>query len=130
MSSNIRSIDEMPALAARLGKARTDRIRYVGQANTQPLKGSTNIPNSVIGAMQYVAPHKLGCPIADVLSGASHLDQNQRVPLSVDRLYNILQCMPVINTREVMKMMAVDKRQAQRYVRAIKFALPHISSLV
>jgi len=130
LKSIIRSIDEMPHLKARLGKARVDRIRYAHQADASKLPRSTNVPNTVMDDVQGLVPHRPGCPIADILSGAAHLDPNQRVPLSVDRLYNMLQCMPMINTREVKKMMDVDDRQAQRYVRAMKFALPHISSLV
>ena len=130
MKRIIRSIDEMPTLKAQLGKARTDRIRYYGKADLRKQPNSTNVANTVLTHMQTVEPYKPGCPIADVLYGVAHMDNNQSKPLSIDRLYTVLQCIELINTREVMSMMAVDKRQAQRYVRAIKFALPHISSLV
>ncbi len=119
----------MPHLKARLGKARTDRIRYVGKADIRKQKHATNVENTVIDQLQFVTLHQPGCPIADVLSGVSRID-HQSIPLSVNRLYTILQCVETINTREVMAMLDVDKRQAQRYVRAVKFALPHIADLV
>lgn len=130
MSGNIPTIDEMPSLKAQLGKSRADRVRYAGNSDNSKQRNATNIHNTVMWSMQHVVPHQPGCPIADILYGTSFMDNNQKEPLSVDRLYNILQCMEIINTREVMAMMAIQKRQAQRYVRAIKFILPNISSLV
>jgi hypothetical protein len=128
--SKIRSIDKMPFLKERLGKARSDRVRYAGQSSTRKQKYTTNIKNTVIDAMQFITPHAAGCKVGDVLQGAANMDQSFTNPLSVSRLYNILQQIEMINTREVMSMMDIDKRQAQRYVRAIKFAMPHITLLV
>jgi len=120
----------MPHLKARLGKARTDRVRYAGTGDNRKEKGATNITNTLIQQMQFKQPHDYGCPIADVLYGAANIDSNQAIPLSVNRLYNILQSVETINTREVSKMTGLEKRQAQRYVRAVKFAMPHITGLV
>lgn len=128
MTKEIPSIDEMPNLKARLGKARTDRIRYAGQADPTKQPRSTNLHNTILEPMQYVSLHRPGCKVTDILTGTAWLDPNQAKPLSVDRLFTLFQCAPVINTREVMKMMAVDQRQAQRYVRAAKFALPHLEA--
>lgn len=128
MIEEVRPIDEMPHLKARLGKAKADRIRYVGQADTSRQKHATNVTNTVLEKMQYVEPFGLGCPITDILTGVSWMDQNQAKPLSVDRLFNLFQCIQTINTREIMKMMNVDKRQAQRYLRAARIALPHLEN--
>lgn len=46
--------------------------------------------------------------------------------LSASRLLNILQCVEMINTREVMKLMGVEKRQAQKYIKATKLAMDMI----
>lgn len=121
----VKPIDQMPHLMARLGKARTDRIRYTGQANLRRQPASTNIHNTLMDKMQYVVVHD-NSQVDDILHGVALMDQHS-IPLSVSRLYNILQCMEMINTREVMKMMGIDKRQAQRYVRAIKLAFPILS---
>lgn len=131
MTQQIPSIDDMPFLKARLGKARTDRVRYAGQQDAEPQKHAANIVNTIIEPMQYVSVHKPGCAVTDVLIGVATADtSNGGTPLSTRRLFNMFQCMPVINTRETMKMMDINKRQAQRYVRAFRIALPHISSLV
>lgn len=130
MPEEIPSIDDMPHLKARLGKARTDRIRYAGQEDPSKQKYVTNIANTVLDSMQFVSLHKPGCPVTDILTGAAWLDPSQAKPLSVDRLFNLFQCVQTINAREVMKMMAVDQRQARRYVRAAKFALPHLETQV
>lgn len=120
----------MPFLKARLGKIRADRLRYAHQGDRSREKGATNIPNTVINQMQYKQPQDYGCPVSDLISGAANIDVNQKIPLSVNRIYNILQSVETINTREVMKMTALDKRQAQRYVRAIKFAFPFLESAI
>ena len=127
---DIPSIDDMPYLKARLGKARSDRVRYAGNADTTHLKCATNIPNSVIAQMQFKRTTDYGCPISDVLQGAANMDAGHSLPLSVNRLYSVLQSIEVVNTREVMTMMAVDKRQAQRYVRAVKFVMPHLNAII
>ena len=123
-------IDQMHFLKKRLGKSRTDRVRYTGKANPRKQPASTNIPNTMLQAMQHYQPTDHHCPISDVLSGVANLDQDPRLPLSVNRLYTILQCVPMINTREVMVILDVDKRQAQRYVRALKMAIPYIESSI
>ena len=53
-----------------------------------------------------------GCWVDDIIQGVVRLDYGNSVPLSATRLYNILQCVEMINTREVMKLMDVELRQA------------------
>lgn len=116
-------IDSMPNLTARLGKAGTDRIRYTGLADASPLKGSRNIPNTLIGFMQDRELGAPGCWVDDIVQGVARLDYGNAVPLSAARLYNILQCVEMINTREVMKLMNVEIRQAQKYIKAARLIL-------
>ena len=124
-------IDTMSNLSARLGKARVDRIRYVNHASTERLHKSTNIPNTLIELMQTKEPYAHGCWVDDIIQGVARLEHHQTTggskPLSVSRLYNILQCVELINTRELMALMNVEQRQAQKYLKAIKLIMFHIN---
>jgi hypothetical protein len=125
------NIDAMPLFSAHLGKSRVDRIRYSRVMNTQRQPRARNIDNTLMDFMQRHQPHAENCPIDDIIQGIARLDHQQTTggskPLSVNRLYNILQCMPVINTREVMAMMVIEERQAQKYIKAIKLVMFHIN---
>lgn len=123
-------IDSMPNLTERLGKANVDRIRYAKLACTKPEYGKKNLPNTVMAFMQDKQPGDIGCWVDDIIQGVARLDHQQTekrpVPLSVPRLYNILQCIELINTREVTAMMAIEKRQAQKYVKAAQLVIKAI----
>lgn len=127
----VRPISQMLNLQRSLGKARTDRVRYVTLQNTSRLAKSQNIENIHLQLMQYKDPHAIGCYVDDIVQGIARLDHQMTKgiskPLSVSRIYNILQCMPLINTREVMAMLDVDTRQAQKYVKACKLVIFHIT---
>lgn len=121
-------IDDMPLLKERLGKAAVDRIRYAGLADSSPLYHSKNVSNSVRVFMQDKRPGDPGCWVDDIIQGIARLDHQatqalRPVPLSVERLYAILQCIELINTREVMAMLQVEKRQAQKYVKAVQLCI-------
>lgn len=124
------SIDDLPNLKASLGKAKVDKIRYAGQEDNTRLYHSKNVPNTVLQLMQDKVPGEPGCWVDDIITGVARLDHQQTekrpVPLSVSRLYNILQCIELINTRELMKMLAVDKRQAQKYMKACQLIITAI----
>lgn len=123
----IPSIDEMPLLATQLRKARVDRIRYADKASGERLYKSQNIPNTILRFMQDREPYAPECWVDDVIQGIARLDHQQTkgrsMPLSVTRLYNILQCVELLNTRELMSLMAVEARQAQKYLRACKLII-------
>lgn len=120
----------MPALKERLGKSRSDKVRYAYFGpDPGKQKYATNLPNSILVPMQSNSLDNPTRGVIDVLSGAAWMDDNQAQPLSVKRLFNIFQCIPLINNREVMKMMGIEERQARRYVRAAKFALPHLEAI-
>lgn len=116
-------IEHMPNLMQRLGKARVDRIRYVDRANTTPLYKSQNIPNTLMEFMQDRQPCTPGCWVDDIIQGVARLEHGNSLPLSVSRLYNILQCVELLNTRELMALMDIEKRQAQKYLKAIRLIM-------
>jgi hypothetical protein len=122
----IKPIDQMPHLSARLGKAGTDRIRYHQKGTGQKHKGMANIENTLIDAMQDKAPSDHGCPINDILYGIARSTDPNTKPLSVKRLYTVLQCMPNINSKEIGLMMKLEPRQARRYMAALKTAWPFL----
>lgn len=116
-------IEHMPNLMQRLGKARVDRIRYVDRANTTPLYKSQNIPNTLMEFMQDRQPCTPGCWVDDIIQGVARLEHGNSLPLSVSRLFNILQCVELLNTRELMALMDIEKRQAQKYLKAIRLIM-------
>jgi hypothetical protein len=123
----IKPIDQMPHLSARLGKAGTDRIRYHQQGTGLKHKGMANIENILIGAMQDRAPSDYNCSVNDILCGVARSDASGvQKPLSVKRLYTVLQCMPNINSKEIGLMMNLEPRQARRYMAALKTAWPFL----
>ena len=105
-----------------------DRIRYPHQADTRKQSRSTNIENTVIQPMQTVHPNNRHCQVNTLIEAAASFDDHQTKALNINRIFNILQCMEVINTREIMIMTNLEKRQAQKYLRAVKFILPYIES--
>lgn len=125
---DIPPIEQMPNLSERLGESGMDKIRYTGKHNPKRLRHSTNIANTVIQQMQFFRPNAWCCPVNDLIIGAAHLDGHQSKPLNINRLFNILQCMEVINRREIITMTNLEPRQAQKYLRAIKFIIPHLQS--
>lgn len=122
-------IDDMPHLKERLGKAGTARIRYQQEhPDSSPQRGSKNIPNTLLQFMQDKQPNDPGCWVDDIVQGVARADDGSRQGLNVDLLYALLQCLELINTREVMKMLQVDKRQAQKYVKALQLILRHVEA--
>jgi len=127
---DILPIEEMPSLAKKLGKSGVERVRYPKIADTTPQKGATNIKNPIINEMQHYQPNTLGCPVGELIEAAASFDINQERPLNINRLYNILQCMPMINNREIVKMTRLTKGQAGKYLRSIKFILPFLEKAI
>jgi hypothetical protein len=68
-----------------------------------------------------------GCWVDDIVQGVVRLDHGNALPLSASRVYNILQCVEMINTRELMKLMDVEVRQAQKYIKAVKLIMTMIN---
>lgn len=122
------SIDDLPNLKASLGKAKVDKVRYHQSGpDDAHLANSKNLKNTIMGLAQDYKPGKAGCWIDDIIQGVARLDHQQTKhrspPLSSARLMAILQTVELINTRELMKMLALDKRQAQKYVKACQLII-------
>lgn len=124
------SIDDLPNLKASLGKAKVDKVRYAGQEDSSKLANSKNVPNTIREFMQDKEPGHPGCWVDDIVQGVARLDhqvtKHRSPPMSATRLYSILQCIELINTRELMKMLSVDKRQAQKYMKACQLIITAI----
>lgn len=120
-------IDAMPTLAARLGKGGCARIRYhQDHSPPAPLKGRAKaLENTCLAFMQEQVPHG-GGPVDDILSGIARLDWGTGKALSVELLYAALQCLPVITTDAIARMLAVQERQARRYVAALELCLQQL----
>lgn len=118
------AIDSLPGFTNHLGKARTARIRYAQRGKYPKTPGSRGIANPILEAMQEIEVGR-GHPVEDILYGFAHSTDDGR-PLGVTSLLTILQCMPVINSREISIMFAVSPRQARKYFLIVKIALPFI----
>jgi len=123
------SIDDMPSLAKRLGASGRERARYPQVADSSLQKGATNVSNTIIKEMQFHRPNTLGCLVNLYVKAAAGFNIDDSRPLNINRLFNILQCMEMVNTREVIKMTGLSYKQAMRYVRAVKFALPFLEKV-
>lgn len=128
MEDKTYSIHEMKSLKKSLGKYFEERIDY--EHDPTPVVRGVNLENTVQDSMQGRSPSNPYCGVSDIIAGVCRLDHyNQKgrnTPLSQNRMYNILQCMEIINTREIKKMMGVGDRQARVYVRACRVALPFL----
>lgn len=121
------TIDELPNLSASLGKAGCDRIRF--HTNT-----STGIAS--VRERAVVNPHRelmqdipvgFNGPIDDILSGVANLGTDKDKSLSVKRLHVMLQSTNRISTGLLETCLAVDSRQARRYMAASRLAIYHIT---
>lgn len=125
---SIRDIDAMPVLAKKLRKDKRDRIRYAlrGGSN-RSVRGRNTLQNTVREAIMEIDPDQMYGPVDDILTGVANLEQpGYSKPLSVRRLLAILQSMPVISSHEIAVMLNVGERQAQRYMVALRVALPFL----
>lgn len=121
------TIDDMPSLSASLGKSGCDRIRFhqhEGIASQNARERFVTNPHR-----QLMQETTVGCsgPIDDILSGVASLTDKATKPLSVKRLHVILQSANRISSGLLETCLAVDSRQARRYMAAIKLAIYHIS---
>ena len=121
------TIDDYPTLAASLGKAGCDRIRY-HQNEGKSFGGFREryVQNPHRELMQDIVPLTPG-PIDDILSGIANLGCGTEKSLSSNRLHVMLQSTNRISTGLLETCLAVDSRQARRYMAAIKLAIYHIT---
>lgn len=122
MSSTTYSVSDLPNLRKSLGKYHQEKIEY--EHDPTPVKRGNNINNTVLYQMQGRRPSDSFCEVNDVIAGVCRLDnynqKHRNIPLSQNRVYNILQCMEIINTREIQKMTGLGDRQARVYLRAVE----------
>ena len=122
------SIDDMPSLKNTMKKYSHERIKYFHDPT--PMKRGQNITNTVVYDMQCRSPSNPYCGVSDIVAGVCRLDhynqKHRNTPLSQNRMYNILQCMEVINTREIKKMLQCGDRQAQVYLRASRICVERL----
>jgi hypothetical protein len=120
------NIDSLPGFKKHLGKARAARIRYAQKGTFRRQPCAKNIENTVIEQMQYLESID-GHPIEDILCGFARANHDSK-PIGVSSLVTILQCMPIINTREIQLMFDISDRQARKYLQVISASLPFIET--
>jgi len=116
------NIDNFPHLVTRLGKAKTDRIRYHQKGTRRKQPNATNLKNPLLNRLTWLELYQLP-HVGDILTGVAVSMDNGK-PLSTQRLFNIFKFMPIINSREISIMMDIGVRQSQYYLKACKIALP------
>ncbi|WP_068810286.1 hypothetical protein [Pseudohongiella nitratireducens] len=132
-------IDDFPLLMKSLGAAKTDRIRYSQRGTGRRQTAAKNIDNPVMDKMQSLRYSSLSgigesgeisrnevWRVNDILTGAANAASGGNQPLNISRLQVLLECMPIINTREVRLMTNLDDRQSRRYVAAARIAIPQL----
>lgn len=121
-------IDDFPSLCATLGKAKTDRIRN-HQLNKMAIGGARTrwIQNPHQFFLQGLPGAFYNPDVEDILTGIARLDYTNENPLSVDRLFILLAYNKRISTDVIMASMAIDQRQARRYMAAARLAIFHLT---
>jgi hypothetical protein len=122
----IPDIDDLIQFKKHLGKARAARIRYAQKGTFKRQPCATNIENTVIKEMhKYVTKNSA---VEDVLQGFVRSTSDSK-PLGVSSLIAILECMPIINTRQIQVMFDISDRQARKYLQVLRASLPHIERI-
>lgn len=120
-------IDSMPQLCASLGKAGADRIRNLQRAAHSPGAKERRFINPHRALMQDREVGTPGCWIDDIVQGITRLNwdnsNRHQAPLSASRLYMLLQDLEEFSSPVLMQVMAIDQRQAQRYLKAVKLII-------
>lgn len=121
-------IDDFPRLCASLGKAKTDRIRN-HQVDKMNIGGARTrwVQNPHQFFLQGLPGAFCNPDVEDILTGIARLDYTNENPLSVDRLFILLAYNKRISTDVIMASMAIDQRQARRYMAAARLAIFHLT---
>lgn len=121
------NIREYPNLCASLGVAHVDTIAHHQAGEYTPKSNRARI---------ILNPHRKALmwqafgsdpAIDDILSGICRLDFGTEQGLNPLRLYVLLQAAERISTELIVDVMALQERQARRYMAAVKLAIFHIS---
>ena len=126
-------------MEARVRELEERKARLENAAAAPAKKGRGRKPatlnNPFFGLHRLLKEHKdtheaYGYPLwlDDVLQGVARLDwyrnQARSIPLSVRKMLQILGHLQHITTADVAAMLLIENRQAQRYVQALRIALP------
>lgn len=120
-------IRDYPNLCASLGTARVDGIALYEAGEYKPKSNRARI---------ILNPHRKALmwkafgedpAVDDILSGICRLDFGTEQGLNPLRLYVLLQAAERISTELIVDVMALQERQARRYMAAAKLAIFHIS---
>jgi len=128
-------------LEARVRKLEKRKQRLAGLAATPKVGGRGRKPEEVHNPFtglkallredqETIRTYGYPAWLDDVLRGVASLDwyrPNARsIPLSVRHMLLILEQLPVITAAEVANLLLVEIRQAQRYVQALRIAMPYL----
>lgn len=121
-------IDDFPTLCAFLGKAKTDRIRN-HQLDKSAIGGARTrwVQNPHQFFLQGLSNVTSNPDVDDILSGICNLNEDGSVPLSANRLFILLAYNKRISTDVISASMAIDARQARRYMAAARLAIFQIT---
>lgn len=121
-SGKVLSEKDTPNLQKSLG-VKYDKVRHAQIGVDRPF--GKNVENTIQFEMQYVNPNDTHCSVNDAIVGVALTGAvGNSKPLSVTRLYSILQTLENINTRTVSVMCDLSERQARKYVQACRIVLP------
>lgn len=121
------SIDDMPNLKGRLGKARSDKIRFNSfNRNDVGTKRTRWVDNPHMEYMQGFEPNQGGA-VDDIISGAANLSLENEVRLSASRLHNLLAAYNRISTDLIKLGLGINDSQARRYLSAARVAIQNLT---
>lgn len=119
-------IREYPNLCASLGPAKVDKISFHQADEYQPTKRARIVLNPHRKALMWKAFGD-DPAVEDILSGISRLDYGTEQGLNPARLYVLLQAAERISSELIVDVMALQERQARRYLAAVKLAIFHLN---
>lgn len=121
------NIREYPNLCASLGAAKVDVVAHHQAGDyTQKSNRARIILNPHRKALMW-KPFGEDPAVDDILNGICRLDYGTEQGLNPARLYVLLQAAERISTELIVDVMALQERQARRYMAAAKLAIFHLS---
>lgn len=124
---HVLSIDQMPNLAARLGKAGVAKIKYLDKPERQRTRRERITLNTAFQVLQAYRFTGLPQNQQDVIIGACRAVSDGNRSLSPDNLLAILQCLENLSTHEIQYFLDCSEATARKYMQACKITLPFIT---
>lgn len=123
------TIDDFPNLMISLGKARSDRVR--NHTTNKVALGTSRTRWAANPHQEYLASlhgYSHNRKLEDILTGVVASDQSSATQvLSADRLFVLLSLNKRLSTDLIVATMALEERQARRYMAAAKLAITFIT---